>query len=136
MQSNNSSVIAPSLLKKLLDDLQAPAERDSILVKSGKGFVQLKITDLLYCYSEDSITFGVTLSKRFIIEETIEELYGTLSPSKFFKINRGQIVAKSSILKIEPYLNHRMILSITHPKDQEFIVSRPKTSEFKNWMNG
>lgn len=136
LQSNSSSTIDPTTLMQLLGDLQVPTERDGILVKSGNGFVQLKISDLLYCYSEDSVTFGVTLSKRFIIEETIDELFATLNHSKFFKINRGQIVNKISILKIEPYFNHRVILSVTNPRDQEFIVSRPKTSEFKHWMNG
>lgn len=134
-QSNKSAELDTAAIKQLLSDLQAPPKRNGILVKSGNGMVQLRISDLLYCYSEDSITFGVTLDKRFIIEETIDELFGTLDSSKFFKINRGQIVAKSSIQKIEPYFNHRAILSITNPRDQEFIVSRPKTTEFKNWMN-
>ncbi|GAA0196667.1 LytTR family DNA-binding domain-containing protein [Fulvivirga kasyanovii] len=136
LESNKSSALDTATLKQLLSDLQVPVEREGILVKSGNGFVQLKISDLLYCYSEDSITFGVTLNKRFIIEETIDELFATLDHTKFFKINRGQIVAKSSVLKIEPYFNHRVKLSVTNPKDQEFIVSRPKTSDFKKWMNG
>lgn len=135
LQSNSSPQLDQSTLKQLLHDLQVPTERAGILVKSGSGFVQLKISNLLYCYSEDSITFGVTKDKRFIIEETIDDLLSTLDESKFFKINRGQIVAKSSILKIEPYFNHRVILSLTNPRDQQFIVSRPKTSEFKDWMN-
>lgn len=135
LQSNKSSALDQTTLKQLLSDLKVPVEREGILVKSGNGFVQLKIADLLYCYSEDSITFGVTLDKRFIIEETIDDLYATLDQTKFFKINRGQIIAKSSIIKIEPYFNHRLILFVTNPRDQEFIVSRPKTSDFKNWMN-
>ena len=135
LQSNKSSALDQTTLKQLLSDLKVPVEREGILVKSGNGFVQLKIADLLYCHSEDSITFGVTLDKRFIIEETIDDLYATLDQTKFFKINRGQIIAKSSIIKIEPYFNHRLILFVTNPRDQEFIVSRPKTSDFKNWMN-
>ncbi|SFU18828.1 DNA-binding response regulator, LytR/AlgR family [Algoriphagus locisalis] len=136
LQSNSSATVDTATLTQLLRDLQTPAERDGILVKSGNGFVQLKIADLLYCYSEDSITFGVTHHKRFIIEETIDELFSTLDQTKFFKINRGQIVAKSSILKLEPYFNHRVRLSVSNPREQEFIVSRSKTGDFKNWMNG
>ncbi|MFY0591008.1 LytR/AlgR family response regulator transcription factor [Roseivirga sp.] len=135
LKSNNSSKVNASVLKQLLSDLQIPSQREGMLVKSGKGFVQIKISDLLYYYSEDSITFGVTQSKRFIIEETLDELYSTLDQTKFFKINRGQIVAKSSVEKISPYFNHRVKLTIDNPRDQEFIVSRPKTSDFKNWMN-
>src|SRR5690606_11319988 len=62
LQSNKPSALDTDAFKQLLSDLQVPVERKGILVKSGSGFVQLKISDLLYCYSEDSITFGVTLN--------------------------------------------------------------------------
>lgn len=133
--SRTSAMVDSTTLNQLLSDLQGQSERDSIMVKSGGGFVRLKISDLLYCYSEDSVTFGVTVEKRFIVEETINELFCTLNKRKFFKINRAQIVAKSAIAKIEPYFNHRLILSMTNAKDREFIVSRPKASDFKAWMN-
>jgi len=110
-------------------------ERKGILVKEGSGFVQIKISELLYIYSEESITFGVSLNKRFIIEETIEQLYNTLDVQLFYRINRGQIVARKAIGKIEPYFNHRLKLTVEHSRDQEFIVSRPKTADFKMWMN-
>lgn len=135
LQSNRSSQPDADSLMRLLFDLQKPKERDGLLVKSGNGFIQIRVSKLLYCYSEESITFGVTNSQRFIIDETLDELFDTLDHTKFFRINRGQIVAKSSILKIEPYFNHRVALHVANPRDIEFIVSRPKTTEFKNWMN-
>ncbi len=135
IKSNTSTSIEPSVLKQLLGSLQVSYKRDGLLVKEGSGFVQIKISELLYCYSEDSITFGVTASKRFIIDETMDELFNSLDQKKFFRINRGQLIAKTSIQKIDPYFNHRVKLSITNPRDQEFIVSRPKTRDFKEWMN-
>lgn len=135
VKSNTSATIAPAVLKQLLGSLQITPKREGILVKEGNGFVQIKISELLYCYSEDSVTFGVTAGKRFIIEETLDELFGSLDQNKFYKINRGQIVSKTSIQKIAPYFNHRVKLSISNSRDQEFIVSRPKTSDFKKWMN-
>ena len=87
----------------------------------------------LYPYSQkDRVTFGVVDGNRYIIDET---MYTSLDPHKFFRINRGQIVAKTSVIKIEPYFNHRVKLTIANPRDQEFVVSRPKTTEFKVWMN-
>lgn len=135
LKANQSVSIDPDVLKQLLGSMQKQPERDGILVKSGSGFLQIKVADLLYCYSEDSITFGVTSGKRHIIDETLDELFDTLDDSQFFKINRGQIVAKTSILKIEPYFNHRVKLSVTNPRNKEFIVSRTKTKAFKEWMN-
>lgn len=135
IKANKRTAIDPSILKQLLGSMQAPTKREGLLVKEGGGFVQIKISDLLYCYSEDSITFGVTSNKRFIIDETMDELLGSLDQNTFYRINRGQIVAKASIQKMDPYFNHRVKLSITNPRNQEFIVSRPKTSDFKAWMN-
>lgn len=134
-KSNTSTTIAPSVLKQLLGSLQVTQKREGLLVKEGSGFVQIKISELLYCYSEDSITFGVTVGKRFIINETIDELFSSLDQNEFYRINRGQLIAKTSIHKIDSYFNHRVKLSVANPRDQEFIVSRPKTSEFKEWMN-
>ncbi len=135
LKSNKPAAIDPVILKQLLGSMQTPNKREGLLVKEGSGFVQIKISDLLYCYSEDSITFGVTANKRFIIDETMDELFDSLDENHFYRINRGQIVSKPSIHKIDPYFNHRVILSIANPRDQEFIVSRPKTTDFKKWMN-
>ena len=134
-KSNTTNSIEPSILKELLSSMQTPQQRSGILVKEGSGFVQIRISELLYMYSQESITFGVTHNKRYIIDETMDQLFETLDDTKFYRINRGQIIAKLSIQKIEPYFNHRVKLSITNPRDQEFIVSRQKTGDFKDWMN-
>ncbi len=136
LKSNKSTAIDPSILKQLLGSMHTPPpKRKGLLVKEGSGFIQIKVSELLYCYSEDSITFGVTSNKRFIIDETMDELFDSLDQNRFYRINRGQIIAKSSIQKMDPYFNHRVKLFISNPRDQEFIVSRPKTSDFKKWMN-
>lgn len=134
-KSSQSNAIAPAVLKELLNSMQAPQQRSGILVKEGSGFVQIRISELLYIYSQDSVTFGVTDKRRYIINETIDQLFSTLDTTKFYQINRGQIVAKFAIQKISPYFNSRVKLQVTNPRDQEFIVSRQKTSDFKDWMN-
>ena len=126
-KSKQDAVLAPEVLRQLLGSIQAPSFREGILVKSGNGFIQIKIAELAYCYSEERVSFGVVAGKRYIIEETLDQLFTTLDSNQFFRINRGQIVSKSAILKIEPYFNHRVKLSISHSRDQEFIVSRQRT---------
>ncbi len=134
-KTNLSNGIQPGILKQLLDSMQEPQYRSGILVKEGSGFIQINISEILYVYSESSITFGVTHNKRFIIDETIDLLFSSLNHSQFYKINRGQIVSKSSIEKVNSHFNHRVKLSITNPRDQAFIVSRQKTRDFKQWLN-
>lgn len=135
MKTTNPAAIDPGVVKQLLDSMQKTQKREGILVKDGNGFSQLRVSELLYCYSEESVTFGVTANKRYIINETLDELFDSLDPRQFFKINRGQMVSKTAILKIQPYFNHRVKLSLAHSRDQEFVVSRPKTNSFKEWLN-
>jgi len=134
-KSNKSDSIEPAILKQLLNSIQTKSTRQGVLVKEGSGFVQIKISNLLYIYSDGGITFGVTSSKRYIIEETMDQFFKDLNQDHFYRINRGQIISKDSIQKFSPYFNHRIKLSITNPRDQEFIVSRQKTGDFKKWMN-
>lgn len=134
-KANTPATVEPAVLKQLLNSIQTTSKRKGILVKEGNGFVQIRIPDLLYFYSRDSITFGVTQKKRYIIDETMDQLFHSLDPEQFYRINRGQIVSKISIQKIAPYFNHRLKLSVANPRDQEFIVSRQKTGDFKEWMN-
>jgi DNA-binding LytR/AlgR family response regulator len=134
-KSKNSNILSPNVIQQLLGSLQENTKREGLLVKEGSGFVQIKVEDFLYFYSQESITFGITTNKRYIIDESIDQLYSTLDNNQFFKINRGQLVSKRAILKINPYFNHRAKLAMTNPRDQEFIVSRPKTSDFKKWLD-
>ncbi|SEL04936.1 two component transcriptional regulator, LytTR family [Aquimarina amphilecti] len=134
-KSNKQLAVDPAILKKLLGSMQTTKKREGILVKEGNGFAQIRIIDLLYFYSHESITFGVTLSKRYIIDETMDQLFDSLDTDQFYRINRGQIISKNSIQKIDSYFNHRVKLSIINPRDQDFIVSRQKTSDFKDWLN-
>ncbi|MEO0571629.1 MAG: LytTR family DNA-binding domain-containing protein [Bacteroidota bacterium] len=127
--------VSSQQVEELLRSLQSPPKRVSILAKEGKGFVQLPISELLYAYTEDTVTFGITAQKRYIIDEGIDELFRTLDSYDFFKINRGQIVAKRAIEKMHPYFNHRLLLTLSHSRGLQFIVSRPKTPDFKIWMN-
>ncbi|MEO0527433.1 MAG: LytTR family DNA-binding domain-containing protein [Bacteroidota bacterium] len=132
---STKSTLSPAILKQLLSTMQTNTKRGGILVKEGSGFVQVRISDFIYFFSEESITFGITSNKRYIVDETIDQLFHTLDKDEFYRINRGQIVAKNSIQKIEPYFNHRVKLLVLNPRDQEFIVSRQKTPDFKEWMN-
>ena len=135
LKSNRSTDLDPMILNQLLGSMKTSSKRQGVLVKEGSGYVQIKISDLLYLYSEDGITFGVTSSKRYIIDETLDQFFNSLDQDQFYRINRGQVISKNSIQKLESYFNHRVKLLMKNPRDQEFVVSRQKTSEFKKWMN-
>lgn len=134
-KSRHQLEVQPNVLRELMASFKVSSSRKSILVKEGSGFVKVNTSDILYFYSEDSISFGLTKDKRYIIEETIDQLFTSLDANEYFKINRGQIVSKSALQRIEPYFNHRLKLKIENDRGLEFVVSRSKTTDFKSWIN-
>ncbi len=134
---NKKAIIDQSSIASLVQMMQGEKNetREGILVKEGSGFVQIKVKDINYLYSSDSITFAVTSTKRYILDETMDKFLLSVKKEMFFRINRGQAVKKTSILRLEPYTNHRLLLKIENVENAEFIVSRQKTPEFKQWMN-
>ncbi len=134
---NHQALQIPSsaLFNKLLAEMQQKSYRKGILVREGKSLLQQSIEGFLYFFSDASITYGVTPQKRYIIEESLDQLYASLNPFHFFKINRGQIVAKHAIQKIDPYFNHRVKVTLSVATTDDFIVSRARTTEFKDWLN-
>lgn len=134
-KNTSNPIPESSVLKQLLTTLQTNQEREGILVKEGNSYIQIRIDEILYIYSEDSVTFAITEEKRYVVNETIDQLNDTLSASKFFRINRGQVISKKAIIRIEPYLNHRLKVSIKNSRNLEFVVSRQRSGDFKEWLN-
>ena len=123
-----------SLMGKLSGD---PSYRSSFLVKQQQAFVPVKVSDIYFCHSEDGITLLNSHSgKRWIVDYSLDQLETELDPGLFFRINRKQIIKRSSILKVHPYFNHRFKLEMDYTHQTEFIVARKRAKAFKNWMEG
>jgi DNA-binding LytR/AlgR family response regulator len=122
---------------KMMSSFNKPM-KNRCLVKRGGHYEYVDVEMISYVYSEDSITFLVTTdAKRHIYSKTIEALFSELDPKYFFQINRSQILHINSIKEIHPYLNQRMKvnLSANLKVSEEFIVSRNRMLDFKNWLD-
>jgi DNA-binding LytR/AlgR family response regulator len=106
------------------------------LVKTAGRLTFVNSEDVAYLFSDDGNTFLVTKSNdRFLFENTLEEVEPLLDPSNFFRINRKMILALDSIKKIEPHFNSRYLLQIHPLFEEETIVSRQRSAEFKSWLD-
>lgn len=106
------------------------------LIKSGKAYEYLNVEDIAIIYSEDGISFAINSNgKRLVIDSSLDKISNSLDPSIFFRISRKHITSIHHIDKIHPYLNSRLKIELKHSTDQELIVSREKTSEFKKWID-
>jgi len=116
------------------------AERKSFkkrfLVRKGKGFVSIDVSRVAYFQSEHKLTYLMgDDGKRFVIDYTLDTLMDMLDPDEYCKINRNFIIGSSSIVKMEPYFNNRMLLTLEPPAIREVLVSRSHLVAFRKWMD-
>jgi two-component system, LytTR family, response regulator LytT len=124
------------LLKKLTSE-KTQQHKTRFLVSRGDSLIPVSSNEIAYFCAEEKVVFLVTTdNKRYIISHTLEELECKLNPSTFFRVNRQFIVAFSAIQKVHNYFNYKLKLDIIPDPKTDVIVSKTRTSEFKQWMNG
>lgn len=125
-------------LKNLLKSvhIQKEAYKNRFLVSKGDALIPVNCDEIAYFVAEDKLVLLYTCDgKKFIINYTLDSLESQLNPAKFFRINRHCIVNSKSIQKVHNYFNYKLKVEVHPPSTEELIVSKSRTTEFKEWMN-
>lgn len=129
-----------SQLYEMIRNLRTPektAYKDRFLISKGDAQVPVKASEIAGFYAEDKEVFLLTHeNKRFIIQNSIEDLTSRLDPKLFFRVNRQFIISADAIHKVHNYFNFKLKIELKADPKLEVIVSRSKTMSFKAWMNG
>ena len=122
-------------IKKLLVN---PVEREYKKRFTARVGQHLKIinADEVECfYSENKGTYAATIDGRnYLLDTTLENLEGELSPKTFFRVSRKFYVNINHIKDIISYTNSRLQIKMNTFKEQEIIVSRERVKDFKLWL--
>ncbi len=106
------------------------------LVKIGDNFLPISSDDIAYLISEDGLTFATLFNKeRYIVNYSIVELAKQMDESSFHQINRKMIVSIKSVKKLSSWFNSRLNLTLAPPHEGDAVVSRERTSSFKEWLD-
>ena len=107
------------------------------LVKIGEHIKSISTEDICFFYAEGRIVFILTKeSRKFIVDNTLEELINQLNPQKFFRANRSFIINFDHISDVIVYSTSRLRVKFHFEFEKEIIVSREKVSDFKVWYGG
>lgn len=110
--------------------------KSRFMVRLGQRIVAVPSEKIAYFYSENKLTYIVTLdNKKFPIDQPLDELIDLLDPKRFFKANRQFIVAFDSIAEIHPYFKGRIKIVLQPKSDEEVVISSDRTPDFKKWID-
>ncbi len=134
--ARRGNAISPQALQQLLASFTQPEYKKRFIVKAGQQLTYIEVADIQYFYSEEGLLFAqMEGRKRHAIDYTLDQLETLLPPASFFRINRKVITHIRAIRKVAPHFNSRLKLQLAPAPDFEVIVSRDRTSGFKQWLD-
>lgn len=122
-------------IKKLLVNPVERAYKKRFTTKIGQHIKMIPVDEVECFYSENKGTYAHTIDGRnYLLDTTLEQMEGELSPKIFFRINRKYYVNINAIKDIISYTNSRLELKLNSYKEQEVIVARERVRDFKLWL--
>ncbi len=122
-------------IKKLLTN---PVEREykkRFTTRIGQHIKMIPVDEIECFFSENKGTYAHTRDGRnYLLDPTLEQLEGEISPETFFRINRKFYVNINAIKDIISYTNSRLQLKLYSYNEQEVIVARERVKDFKLWL--
>ena len=132
---NNTLQFNLEHLKQLLVNPLDRQFKSRFTVKIGQRLKVIPIDEIVCFYSENKGTYLHTSQNRsYLLDNTLEQLEPQLEPSKYFRVNRANIVRLEAIKDIVSYANNRLQLTIENYNKETILVSREKVKAFKKWL--
>lgn len=135
LYKDSSSVDSSMVLQTLLKQLQQTDYPERFLIQQAQGLAYINAKEIAYCFTDQGNTWVVTTDgKKYHVDYNLEKMESMLDPKLFFRINRKLIVQLQSIVKVQDYFNHRLILQLKPESNLDQIVSREKVKAFRTWL--
>lgn len=138
LKTINHQPIKHDTIQDLLKQLQSPSKsyRQRFLVSAGSKLITINVEDIAYFYSEDKISYAVTLDNiHYLINFPLNDIIEQLNPTHFFRVTRQLIISAAAVTKLEPYFQNKALIEVNPPFKNPIIVSRLKVSDLKNWLD-
>ena len=125
-----------STLKQLQHALHEEQEsyKKRFVVKRSKGIQLLTVAEISLVEASGDFCMATDSSgKRHPISQNIGSIATQVSPKKFFRINRSQLVNIDHIQNIENHFKNRLLITLAGCKEKA-MTSSATTSEFRKWL--
>lgn len=106
------------------------------MIKVGNQYNSYNVENIAYFMADEGIIFlFTTTGQKCPVEYTIDQLEEILDPIYFFRVNRKFMVSVNAVQEIHTYFNSRLLIKVIPPTEDQIIVSRERTTNFKKWLD-
>lgn len=106
------------------------------LIKQGDKLMSVEIDSISYFQTRHGVVHLINREgKKYLMDQTMDELSQQLDPEKFYRANRQFIVSFESIVITHRYHKGKLLLELSPTSEEDVIVSAEKASDFKMWLD-
>lgn len=104
------------------------------VIKKNTGIQLLNVTDISLIEASGDFCIATDKEgKRHTISQNLGSIHQQLNPTKFFKINRSEIISIDYIENIENHFKNRLLITVTGTKEKP-MTSSSTTADFRKWL--
>jgi DNA-binding LytR/AlgR family response regulator len=109
--------------------------KSRFLVRQGEKLISIETNDIAYFQTRNGVLYLVTKEdKKYIMDQTLDELSQHLDPERFFRANRQFLIHFCSIKSVRKYYKGKLIIELSLPTNDSLTVSSERASIFKEWL--
>jgi DNA-binding LytR/AlgR family response regulator len=130
---------APVNIESLLAAMRSPSKnyKSRFLVKVGTKLLPITTDQIAWFRSADgAVEMHTRNEKRYVIDQSLDELDSLLDPDCFFRINRQFIGHIESIDTIHQFFKGKLKVNLRPMPHEDVIVSRERSKAFRLWIDG
>jgi two-component system response regulator LytT len=107
-----------------------------IIIKKGKEFHLINLTDVVAIYFENGIVFLLTSdNKKFIVDaDCLTGVYNNIDKSVFYRANRKYIFNVNYLSNYKSIGNNRILIELIINIPENIIISQYRSNEFRAWI--
>lgn len=122
--------------EEISEEITEEKSKQRILTYIRNELVPIKISDIAYIYTENTITYVVCFDgKKSTTNASLDDMFANLNKTLFFRANRQFIISIAAIDKIIKYGKSQLKILLQSKTSEEIIISKNKAAEFKQWLN-
>lgn len=123
-------------LKSLIRQPQS-SYKERLLIKLGSRLLYKSVNEASYFFAEGKNAYMVDGkdNRKYLIDQTLEQLDSSLDPQQFFRISRKYIVNISFVSEVRGLKSTQIETVLSSGTHHALTVSRDRVSDFKDWLN-
>ena len=137
----STSPVVPGLTETVVQELSRALQHHSRAYKSRfsvrrrNSLYVLTVDDVMYIQADEGAVFATDKQEtRYSLTGTLADLEQQLDPSRFFRINRSELVNIQYVEKVESYFKNRLSVKLKN-SETTLVTSPAHTADFRKWLN-